>query len=93
MDEIQYASHGLKTKGCSAGAPFGVLGCDQIDQLDQRCPGHDLIHLLQKLGLAGFLDVQVQPEGCLLREQRASQMRLTDGTNFWDPYRASLGKV
>ena len=69
---------------------YAIQGQGQIDQLDQRCPGHDLIHLLQKLALAGFLDVQVQSEGCLLSEQWSSQMRLTNGTNFWDPHRVSL---
>ena len=50
------AQHGLKAKGLSAGAPIGVVRCDQ---LDQRSPWHDLIHLLQKLAFAGFLSVQV----------------------------------
>ena len=45
------AQHGLKTKRWSAGAPSGVVGCDP---LDQRCPGHNLIHLLQKTGVCGF---------------------------------------
>ena len=79
--------HGLETKGWSAGAPFGVVGCDQ---LDQRCPGHDLIHLLQKLAFAGSLEVQVQAEVCLFHEKGSSQIWLTDGTNFWDLCRVSL---
>ena len=73
------AQHGLKTKRWSAGAPFGIVGCDQLDQC---CSGHDLIHLLQKLAFAGFLDVQAQPEGCLLHKKGFSQMWLTAGINF-----------
>ena len=73
------AQHGLKAKGRSAGASFGVVRCDQ---LDQRSPGHDLIRLLQKLAFADFLDVQVQSEGCLFHEEGFSQAALAAATNF-----------
>ena len=79
--------HGLKAKGRSAGAPFGVVRCDQLDQRD---PGHDLIHLLQKLAFAGFLDAQVQFESCLFHEKGFSQAALATATNFWDLCRVSL---
>ena len=73
------AQHGLKAKGRSAGASFGVVRCDQ---LDQRSPGRDLIRLLQKLAFADFLDVQVQSEGCLFHEEGFSQAALAAATNF-----------
>jgi hypothetical protein len=81
------AQHGLKAKRWSASPAFGVVGGDQ---LDQRRPGHDLIHLLQKLAFAGFLEVQAQSKGCLLHDEGFSQMWLAAGINFWELCRGSL---
>ena len=81
------AQHGRQRKGRSASLAFGVVGGNEFDQ---RRPRHDLIHLLQKLAFAGFLDVQAQPEGCLFHDKRFSQIWLTAGTNFWELCRVSL---
>ena len=81
------AQHGHQRKGGPASLAFGVIGCDQ---LDQRCPGHDLIHLLQKLAFAGSLEAQVQAEVCLFHDKGFSQIWLAAGTNFWDLCRVSL---
>ena len=81
------AQHGLKAKEWSACAPFGVVRCDQLDQLS---PGHDLVHLLEKLAFANFLDVQAQLKGCLLQDKRFPQAWLATGTKSWELCRVSL---
>lgn len=81
--------HGRQRK--KGGVFQSCLGVAWRNQFDQRCPGHDLIHLLQKLAFAGFLEVQVQSEGCLLHDKRFSQIWLTAGTNFWELCRVFLG--
>ena len=65
------AQHDLKAKRRSVSAFLWVV---RGNQRDQRCLGHDLIHLLQKLAFAGFLDVQTQAEGCLFYDEGFSSM-------------------
>lgn len=61
--EKMNAQHCLQRKGRAAGSTLGVI---RRDECDQRSPGNDALHLLQKLALAGFLQAEIEVQGGLL---------------------------
>lgn len=56
------ANHGLQRKREPAVFTFWVV---RGDQLDQRGPGHNAVHLVQELALAGLFNAQVQIKAAL----------------------------
>ncbi len=51
------AQHGRQREGWTPLLAFGVV---RRNQIDQRLPWDDFVHLLQELELAGFLHAQAQ---------------------------------
>jgi hypothetical protein len=59
---MKCSQHGLQRKRWPAVPAFGVVRCNEADQL---ASGNDLFHLLEEPALAGFLALQIKVQGGL----------------------------
>ena len=62
------AQHGARREQRAAGAAFGVVRGDEVDQ---RSPRNDLLHLGKELALAGLFRRQIKAEVSLLHVKEA----------------------